>query len=147
MPPLRLFNCSARNHHLTVLGLAWCSLSFTTSSAAWAGSSGCPTFAFAALQDNLGQTHAGSALQQVSFALQAGLLQPQLEQLLQQQFDIEVVDWQVSPHFRWPADYRMHAPSWNELLERLLKPYHLAITLYPNKSAAVRYQSAAGAAL
>lgn len=140
MPPLRLPKSVLLTRFLGAVSVAM----FALPSAAITSASGCTGFAFNALHQH---AHVGATAEQVSLALQAGLLQPQLEQLLQQQFAIEVVDWQVSPHFRWPADYRMHAPSWHELLERLLKPYQLAVTLYPNKSATVRYQSALGAAL
>jgi hypothetical protein len=125
------------------VSLAFVALPISASSAVH----GCATFAFNTLQQTMAPSPLGADAQQVSFSLQAGLLQPQLEQLLQQQFAIEMVDWQVSPHFRWPADYRLHAPSWNELLERLLKPYQLAVTLYPNKSALVRYETALRAGL
>lgn len=107
--------------------------------------SSCAHFDFSALAPSPGAAEA--LFEPVQFAMQTGLLQPQLEQLLQQQFSTEVVDWQVSPHFRWPADYSLQAPSWHELLERLLKPYQLTITLHPNKSATVRYARLAGARL
>ena len=134
MPSLRLSNILASAGYLGAISLA--------AIAVPGSAQGCPTFAFDSLH-LAGQTHTvGQALQPANFALQAGLLQPQLETLLRQQFAVELVDWQVSPHFRWPADYRLQAPSWDELLERLLKPYQIAVTLYPNKSATVRYQSA-----
>lgn len=135
MAPLRLSYRCLRTGFLVTLSLACSSVSSATN--------GCPTFAFAALQPATLPTLAASELERVNFAMQSGLLQPQLEQLLQQQFATEVVDWQVSPHFRWPADYSLQAPSWHQLLERLLKPYQLAVTLYPNKSATVRYAAAA----
>jgi hypothetical protein len=143
MPPLKLSQGRIRPSSLGAVSLAFIALPISANSAV----NGCATLAFNTLHQHLGQVQQGSAVQQVSFNLQAGLLQPQLELLLQQQFAIEMVDWQVSPHFRWPADYRLQAPSWSELLERLLKPYQLAVTLYPNNSAMVRYDTAPRAGL
>ena len=139
MPTLRLSNVLASARYLGAISLA--------AIAVPGSAQGCPTFAFDSLQLTLQPSTGVQALQPANFALQAGLLQPQLETLLQQQFAVELIDWQVSPHFRWPADYRLQAPSWEELLERLLKPYQLAVTLYPNKSATVRYQTTAKGAL
>lgn len=137
MPPLKTPHRLLRTSYFGIVSLACIALPASAHSSA----SNCADFAFNSLQQQFNQSYTEAPLQAVSFALQAGLLQPQLEQLLAQQFAIEMVDWQVSPHFRWPTDYRLHAPSWNELLERLLKPYQLAITLYPNNSATVRYQT------
>lgn len=139
MPSLRFPNVLASARYLGAITLAVVALP--------GSAEGCPTFAFDRLETKLQPPLVDDAQQPAAFVLAAGLLQPQLEFLLQQQFAVELVDWQVSPHFRWPADYRLQAPSWDELLERLLKPYQLAVTLYPNKSATVRYQTSRGAAL
>lgn len=97
----------------------------------------CPPF-------NLTAVVAPTAAGDVSLQLTEGLLQPQLEALLARHFQIDMVDWQASPHHRWPADFRLQAPSWPELLERLLRPYRLAITLYPNRMARIAYQPPGG---
>lgn len=136
MPPPRL-----PRQYVYLALLAPLSASVSLPSAA----SSCGRFDFSSLTLTPYTTEA--VFEPVRFAMQTGLLQPQLEQLLHQQFSTEVVDWQVSPHFRWPADYSLQAPNWHELLERLLKPYQLAITLHPNKSATVRYAALPGARL
>lgn len=84
---------------------------------------------------------AADAVAPVSLELHAGLLKPQLETLLQQQFAVAVVDWQVSVHHRWPTDLRLTAPSWPELLRRLLRPYGMQLSIHSNHTAVVRYQT------
>lgn len=101
----------------------------------------CPSFDLQALAA-LGVVEQQQQLAEVEWTLHAGLLQPQLEALLREHFKIQQVFWQVSPHFQWPADYRLSAPSWTELLDRLLKPYRLTVTLFPNHAAEVRYLDA-----
>ena len=80
---------------------------------------------------------------QVALILQAGLLEPQVAAILRQHFNIQVVDWQASPHHRWPADYRVSANSWADVLTRILEPYQLQLVIHPNRSAVVHYRTTA----
>ncbi|RUO54069.1 hypothetical protein CWI69_01150 [Pseudidiomarina halophila] len=81
--------------------------------------------------------------ERVELSLTAGLLRPQIEDLLQQHFAIRQLDWRASPHYRWSTDYTFTAANWETALEQVLRPYQLQLTLYANHSAVV--SSAAGA--
>lgn len=76
----------------------------------------------------------------VAMLLREGLLKPQLTAILQKHFNIHLVDWQASPHHRWPSEYRVDAWSWAELLSRVLDPYGMQLIIHANRSAVVRYR-------
>lgn len=73
----------------------------------------------------------------VTVLLEPGLLQPQIESLLLQHFQVDKVYWQASPHFRWATAYQLEADSYNSALTQILKPFGLQLTLYANRSAVV----------
>ncbi|PHR66436.1 MAG: hypothetical protein COA51_02090 [Idiomarina sp.] len=79
--------------------------------------------------------------------LKKGLLQPQLEQFLRDQFDIETIDWRVSSHYQWPSNFTLTADSTEALLEQLLVPYTFVVTMYSNHAAIVSYRYEATGAL
>jgi len=81
-----------------------------------------------------------TAPKKVALLLQGGLLKPQVSAILKKHFDINVLDWQASPHHQWPTEYRVDALSWAELLSRVLDPYQLQLIIHPNRSAVVRYR-------
>lgn len=76
----------------------------------------------------------------VAMLLREGLLKPQLTAILEKHFNIHLVDWQASPHHRWPSEYRVDAWSWAELLSRVLEPYGMQLIIHANRSAVVRYR-------
>lgn len=85
-------------------------------------------------------TAAETAVPQVSLQLLPGQLEPQIRNLLRQHLAIKVLDWQASPHHQWPTEHLIRADDWLQLLQRILKPYHLQLVLHPNQSAVVRYR-------
>ncbi|RUO78264.1 hypothetical protein [Pseudidiomarina taiwanensis] len=105
----------------------------------------CAPFAIAAAWQTLAAstpTPLSESKPAVSAELNQGLLQPQVEQLIRAHLEVDWIDWQISPHHRWPADMRLDAPSWGELLQRLLKPYGIQLTIYANRSARLSYRGA-----
>jgi len=77
---------------------------------------------------------------QSQLTLEQGLLQPQLEQFLRDQFAIETIDWRVSPHYRWPTTFTLAAANAEALLEQLLAPYSFVVTMFPNHADIVSYR-------
>jgi hypothetical protein len=75
----------------------------------------------------------------VSWQMQPGRLQPQLEALLAEHMHIEHVVWQVSAQHQWPSHYELRAVDWHDAIERLLQPYQLRIQLYSNRTAVIDY--------
>lgn len=78
-------------------------------------------------------------LSPVRYQLEAALLRPQLEHLLQQHWGVQRVIWYADNHHQWPTDYELRAASWDLLLESLLKPYQLRVALHANHTAVVDY--------
>ncbi|CAB0149542.1 hypothetical protein PSI9734_00106 [Pseudidiomarina piscicola] len=99
----------------------------------------CPPFSF----DSAPPVATERATNKVTFELQAGLLKPQIERLLARHFDVQELDWQASPHYRWSTDFTLTAANWDLALEKLLTPYQLHLTLYANHSAVVRANAGA----
>lgn len=75
----------------------------------------------------------------VRYTLEAALLRPQLETLLIEHWDVQRVVWYADNHHTWPTQFELVAPSWDKLLESLLKPYQLRVALHPNHTAVVDY--------
>lgn len=71
--------------------------------------------------------------------LTPGLLRPQLEKLLKQHWGVQSVVWYAAGGHYWPTHYSMRAASWDELLENLLAPYQIKVTLHANHTAVVDY--------
>ncbi|RUO43820.1 hypothetical protein CWE15_01060 [Aliidiomarina taiwanensis] len=75
----------------------------------------------------------------VRYKLEAALLRPQLEKLLTEHWGVQRVVWYADNHHTWPTYFELVAPSWDQLLENLLKPYQLRVALHPNHTAVVDY--------
>ncbi|RUO38789.1 hypothetical protein CWE13_03925 [Aliidiomarina shirensis] len=73
--------------------------------------------------------------------LKPGLLRPQLEKLLKQHWGIQNVVWYAEDGHYWPTHYSLRAATWDELLETLIAPYHIKVTLHANHTAVVDYLS------
>ena len=114
-------------------------LSCLWSATSFAGSS-CPAYVFSAATAATSPQAAKS--QVITLQLAAGLLQPQLEEFIRQQFAVELIDWRVSAHYQWPAAFQISAANAAQLLDKLLHPYGLAITIYSNRTAVVNYRQA-----
>ncbi|RUO21135.1 hypothetical protein CWE08_05960 [Aliidiomarina iranensis] len=71
--------------------------------------------------------------------LKPGLLRPQLEQLLKEHWGIQNIVWYAEDGHYWPTRYAMRAATWDELLNTLIAPYHLKVTLHANHTAVVDY--------
>src|SRR5690554_1024068 len=114
------------------LSCLWSATSFAAAS--------CPAYVFnaATLSDPFSQT--ASTNQGITLKLAAGLLQPQLEDFIREQFSVELIDWRVSVHYQWPAAFQISATNAEQLLEKLLRPYRIAITIYSNRTAVVSYR-------
>lgn len=87
------------------------------------------------------------AAETVSLQLHDGLLKPQLDLLLREQFGVQVIEWRASTHHLWPTVYLLHGSSWRQLLQQMLEPYQLRVTLHANHTAVVDYQQPQRAAL
>lgn len=107
---------------------------------ATATASTCPAYVFSQ------STRAGQALSvkpdspRVQLTLEQGLLKPQFEQFLMQNFAVDLVDWQVSAHYQWPSTFTLSADSPEQILEKITQPYQFKITIHANRSAVVSYQ-------
>lgn len=75
----------------------------------------------------------------VRYTLSAALLKPQLEALLAQHWGIQRVVWYADQHHVWPTDFELRAAHWDALLESLLAPYQLRVSLHPNAMAVIDY--------
>lgn len=83
----------------------------------------------------------------VSLQLHDGLLKPQLDLLLREQFDIQAIEWRASTHHQWPTEFLLKGTSWRQLLQQMLEPYQLRVTLHANHTAIVDYQQPQRSAL
>lgn len=83
----------------------------------------------------------------VSLQLHDGLLKPQLDLLLREQFGVQAIEWRASKHHLWPTIYLLRASSWRQLLQQMLEPYQLHVTLHANHTAVIDYQQPQRAAL
>lgn len=86
----------------------------------------------------------GSVAQQpqLTIKLEPGLLRPQLESFLREHRNIQTMIWQVSEGHYWPTAFQMTSPALDELLSRLLRPYHMGIRFYANHTAEIYYLNA-----
>lgn len=104
----------------------------------------CPVYQFSSAANGIQRTVQKTATKansrQSQLTLEQGLLQPQLEQFLRDQFAIETIDWRVSPHYRWPTNFTLKAANAEALLEQLLAPYTFVVTMFSNHAAIVSYR-------
>ncbi len=71
----------------------------------------------------------------VSFELDQGLLKPQLVELLTNHQLIKSasnVKWLANSNYKWSSNYTAQAPSLDELIQQLLKPYGLRVDFKAN---------------
>lgn len=92
-------------------------------------------------------TPPSSADTDVSLQLHDGLLKPQLDLLLREQFGVQAIEWRASTHHLWPTVYLLRGTSWRQLLQQVLEPYQLRVTLHANHTAVIDYQQSQRAAL
>lgn len=76
---------------------------------------------------------------QLTIKLEPGLLRPQLESFLRKHRDVQTMIWQVNEGHYWPTAFQMTSPTLDELLARLLRPYHMGIRFYANHTAEIYY--------
>ncbi|OZB06394.1 MAG: hypothetical protein B7X54_02295 [Idiomarina sp. 34-48-12] len=111
----------------------------------------CPVYQFSSVSSEAPFDNrinaAKSSNRQTQLTLKQGLLQPQLEKFLRDQFAIKTIDWRVSPHYKWPANFTLKAVSAEALLEQLLVPYTFVVTMFSNHAAIISYRYDAAEAL
>lgn len=81
----------------------------------------------------------GPSSDAVSYPLKPALLRPQLEHLLKHHWQVQNVIWYAAYGHYWPTHYELSAPTWDDLLQKLLTPYGLRVVLHDNHTAVVEY--------